>query len=50
MFAMGNHLWNAGIFLFRAKDMISAFKKYKPNLLYTIQDALKKIEVRRRIS
>lgn len=42
MLTLGNYLWNAGIFLFRAKDMISAFKRYSPNLLSTIQKALEK--------
>ena len=42
MLTLGNYLWNAGIFLFRAKDMILAFNKYSPNLLSTIQTALEK--------
>ena len=27
----GNYLWNSGIFMFRAKDMIKAFEKYSQN-------------------
>ena len=30
MFQSGNFLWNSGIFLFQAKDIIEAFKKYSP--------------------
>ena len=30
MLAAGNFLWNAGIFLFSAKDMIEAFKIHSP--------------------
>lgn len=33
MYKQGNFFWNAGIFLFRAKDMINAFKQYAPDLL-----------------
>ena len=33
LLASGNCLWNAGIFLFRAKDIINAFKQYKTDLL-----------------
>ena len=32
MLAAGNFLWNAGIFMFRVKDMISAFEQYCPEL------------------
>jgi len=42
MLSMGNYLWNSGIFLFRAKDMIEAFNKYTPKLLSTIQEAFDK--------
>ena len=45
MLALGNYLWNAGIFLFRAKDMITAFKRYAPNLFYTTQEALEKAQL-----
>lgn len=35
-----NFLWNAGIFMFRARDMISAFEKYSHGLLSPVQEAL----------
>ena len=40
MVEAGNFFWNAGIFLFRAKDMISAFEKHCPETLYNTQKAL----------
>ena len=33
MLGAGNFLWNAGIFLFRAQEMIDAFKAYAPETL-----------------
>ena len=33
MLEKGNYLWNAGIFLFAAADIIAAFKKHAPTLL-----------------
>ncbi len=33
-------LWNSGIFLFKAADMINAFKKYSPDTFHLAQDAL----------
>ena len=33
MLAAGHYLWNAGIFLFRAQDMIDAFRIYAPETL-----------------
>jgi mannose-1-phosphate guanylyltransferase / mannose-6-phosphate isomerase len=42
LLASGNCLWNAGIFLFRAKDIINAFKQYEPDLLSVVEIALKK--------
>ena len=35
-----NYLWNAGIFLFRAKDMIDAFKRYAPEIFESVSSAL----------
>ncbi len=32
----GNYLWNSGIFMFRAKDMISAFKLYAKDILSNV--------------
>ena len=40
MLDAGNFLWNAGIFLFRACDMISAFEKYSNELLLPVKEAL----------
>jgi len=34
------YLWNAGIFLFRAKDMIAAFKAHAPELMAPVSDAI----------
>lgn len=36
----GHFLWNAGIFLFRAKDMIDAFSVYAPETLELVQLAV----------
>ena len=36
----GNYLWNAGIFLFRACDMIEAFDRYAPELIGSVKAAL----------
>lgn len=30
MIKLGNYLWNAGIFMFKAKNMIEAYKKFQP--------------------
>lgn len=40
MLAAGNFMWNAGIFLFRAKDMIAAFEAYAPALMEPVRAAL----------
>ena len=40
MVSAGNYLWNAGIFLFRAKDMIEAFKTYAPATLDLVTSAI----------
>ena len=40
MFQSGNFLWNSGIFLFQAKDIIEAFKKYSPSDLDAVNLAL----------
>lgn len=44
MLATGNYLWNAGIFLFKAKDMIDAFKNLSPDILKYTKKALDEIE------
>ena len=40
MLAAGSYLWNAGIFLFRALDMVEAFKAHAPALLAPVEAAL----------
>jgi mannose-1-phosphate guanylyltransferase/mannose-6-phosphate isomerase len=40
MLAAGNFLWNAGIFLFRAADIIDAFERYAPALLAPVAKAV----------
>ncbi len=38
----GQYLWNAGIFLFSAKTLISAFESYAPDILKACKEALGK--------
>ncbi|RIJ23747.1 mannose-1-phosphate guanyltransferase [Henriciella barbarensis] len=40
--ASGNFFWNAGIFLFRAGDMIEAFKAHAPDILEAVSAAIPK--------
>lgn len=40
MLADGSFLWNAGIFLFRARDMIAAFEQHLPSLMAPVQGAI----------
>lgn len=40
MLAAGNYLWNAGIFLFRAADMVAAFEAHAPEVLAPVRAAL----------
>ena len=40
--ASGNFFWNAGIFLFRAGDMIEAFKAHAPDILEAVSAAMPK--------
>ena len=40
MLEAGHYLWNAGIFLFRAQDMIDAFKTYAPVTLELVSQAV----------
>ena len=42
MLDAGTYLWNAGIFLFRAKDMIAAFQAHAPELMDPVTDRAKK--------
>ena len=45
MFGLGSFLWNAGIFLFRAKDIIKAFEIHAPTLTSTVNAAVKAIDI-----
>ena len=40
MLEAGHYLWNAGIFLFRAQDMIDAFSTYAPTTLDLVSKAV----------
>lgn len=40
MIASGNYLWNSGIFLFQASDMVDLFKKYSPKTLDLVSEAV----------
>ncbi|MCG7522707.1 mannose-1-phosphate guanylyltransferase/mannose-6-phosphate isomerase [Ruegeria sp. Ofav3-42] len=42
MLAAGNFKWNAGIFLFRAADIIESFKAHAPALVEPVKAAVKK--------
>ncbi|WP_019962184.1 mannose-1-phosphate guanylyltransferase/mannose-6-phosphate isomerase [Woodsholea maritima] len=42
MVEAGTFLWNAGIFLFKASDMIEAFERYAPAMIDTVRTALDK--------
>ncbi|NIY73946.1 mannose-1-phosphate guanylyltransferase/mannose-6-phosphate isomerase [Marivivens donghaensis] len=41
MVAAGSFLWNAGIFLFKAADIIEAFKKYAADMVKPVEDAIR---------
>lgn len=40
MIAGGDHLWNAGIFLFAARDILAAFDAYCPDLVAPVRAAV----------
>ena len=42
MLRIGNYLWNAGIFIFKASDMINAFEKYHNKILKTVRLSLER--------
>ncbi|MAY47202.1 MAG: mannose-1-phosphate guanylyltransferase/mannose-6-phosphate isomerase [Rhodobacteraceae bacterium] len=44
MLEAGTYLWNAGIFLFAAKDIIAAFETYAPALIAPVKAAVEKAE------
>ena len=37
-----HHLWNSGIFLFKASTILKELKKYEPNLIKTCEESIKK--------
>ncbi|MCA0044106.1 mannose-1-phosphate guanylyltransferase/mannose-6-phosphate isomerase [Celeribacter litoreus] len=45
MVAAGTYLWNAGIFLFKAKDIIAAFTKFAPALNEPVSTAVSAAQV-----
>ncbi|QHD69753.1 mannose-1-phosphate guanylyltransferase/mannose-6-phosphate isomerase [Sphingobium yanoikuyae] len=40
MLAQGNHVWNAGIFLFRADAYLAAMQKHQPNMLAAVHTSM----------
>lgn len=44
MLTDGNYLWNAGIFLFSAHDIIAAFETHAPGLIAPVKDAVDKAQ------
>lgn len=42
MIADGRHLWNAGIFLFRVRDILEAYRSHAPKMLPPCREALEK--------
>ncbi len=44
MLASGDHFWNAGIFLFAAKDLIAAFETHAPDVLAAVRPAVDQAE------
>ncbi len=44
MLASGDHLWNAGIFLFAAKDLVAAFEAHAPDVLAAVRPAVEAAE------
>ncbi len=44
MLATGNYLWNAGIFLFAAKDLVAAFERHAPAMLTSVRAAVEQAE------
>jgi len=41
MFEAGNYLWNAGIFMFTAQEIIDAFKLYAPETFNLVEEAIR---------
>ena len=40
MLKAGNFLWNAGIFMFRPRDLLTAFEKYQKTMLLSVSNAV----------
>ena len=40
MFRSGNFLWNSGIFLFSAREMLLAFEQHSPDLIEPVKEAV----------
>ncbi|PHP17556.1 mannose-1-phosphate guanylyltransferase/mannose-6-phosphate isomerase [Sphingobium sp. IP1] len=45
MLASGDHFWNAGIFLFAARDLITAFENHAPDVLAAVRPAVAQAEM-----
>lgn len=45
MLASGDHFWNAGIFLFAARDLITAFENHAPDVLAAVSPAVAQAEM-----
>lgn len=43
MLEAGHYLWNAGIFLFRAQDMVDTFRAYAPETLDLVSQAVNEV-------
>ena len=43
MLKAGNFFWNAGIFMFRARDLITAFEKYQKAMLVSVNNAVESV-------
>lgn len=44
MLAQGNHVWNAGIFLFRADAYLAALERHQPDMLIAVKASLEGAE------
>ena len=40
-----SYLWNAGIFLFRAKDIVAAFKTHAPHILALVNESVEQAQI-----
>lgn len=45
MIEAGNYMWNAGIFLFAAKDMLAAFERHAPQMIDDVRAAVDQAQV-----